>query len=191
MAARKRVLRRELRAALDGLSAQARAQASGQIVSQLRVLARFSESLAVALYAPLPGEVDVGPLLAERWSRGAPVWLPRMREDGGLDFVAVRSAGELSPTRYGVREPAPGLAATPLRELRLLVIPGLGFDRRGVRLGRGGGFYDRSVGGVPIGARPRTVGVAFACQRVDELPAAAHDLRVDTVLTEHGTLDPR
>ncbi len=114
-----------------------------------------------------------------------------MRPDGALDFVAVRSPTELVRARHGVREPAPELASTPLGELEVLVVPGLAFDRSGVRLGRGGGYYDRSLGGASVDTRPRTVGVAFACQCVDELPTATHDLRVDTIVTEHGVEDPR
>ncbi len=180
-----------MRGALELLPAATRARASLQIVSQLVALKAFSEAEAIALYAPLPGEVDVGELLRARFAEGAPLWLPRMRADGALDFVAVGSMGELRQVRHGIREPRPDLPATPIAELDLLVLPGLAFDRRGVRLGRGGGFYDRSLGGASRDSRPRLVGVAFGCQRVERLPAAPHDLRVDTLVTEHGAEDSR
>ncbi|MCA9516375.1 MAG: hypothetical protein KC635_15645 [Myxococcales bacterium] len=81
------------------------------------------------------------------------------------------------------RSPA---AVAPLAALAALVVPGLAFDAAGGRLGQGGGFYDRLLGG--LATRPRLVGLAFAAQVVPSVPREAHDVLMDTVVTEGGPL---
>lgn len=181
-----------MRAALSALEPSERAALSVRVTARLSALPIFSGASSVALYASLPDEVATKALLVARWSRGEPVWLPRMRADGALDFVAVRGENGLHSVRYGIREPLPELPATSPTDLDVLVLPGLAFDRGGVRLGRGGGFYDRSFADLDASApRPRAIGIAFSFQLVEELPRLDHDLAVDLLVTEHGVENPR
>ena len=179
-----------MRGRLASLPEAQRRSLSAEIEGHLASIDLLDENARTALYVPLAGEVDIAALLAARWQRDLPVWLPRMREDGALDFVAVRDPSQLRTARHGIRQPRAELAATPLPELEAVVLPGLAFDEVGVRLGRGGGYYDRSLASHPPG-RPHRIGVAFAFQILEALPRAPHDLRVDTLITEHGARDPR
>ena len=85
-----------------------------------------------------------------------------------LSFRAVRSEAELEPGRLGVREPQDAAELVPVAHIDLFVVPGLGFTPDGLRLGRGGGYYDATLKAGSPGSRP--VGLAFTDQIVDELP---------------------
>ncbi len=95
---------------------------------------------------------------------------------------------DLEARRYGVPEPRSGMPIEP-GELRAVLVPGLGFDRSGARLGRGAGFYDRYLPGI----RPETlvIGVCFEVQVVERVPTEGHDRLVDTLVTERGWTECR
>lgn len=93
------------------------------------------------------------------------------------------TGGVMEAGPHGVREPRNG---HPAPAPDLVLVPALAYDRAGFRLGRGGGFYDRWLGGHP---GVKTLGLAFACQVVENLPREEHDIRVDAVLTEDGLLN--
>ena len=103
----------------------------------------------------------------------------------GLDFVAVQAMSDLAPGRFGLREPRG--TPVPADAMTLFVVPGVGFDRTGRRLGQGGGYYDR----VLAACKRPAVGLAFSVQVVDELPVEPHDHPIDWLVTEHGALRTR
>jgi 5-formyltetrahydrofolate cyclo-ligase len=91
---------------------------------------------------------------------------------------------------WDIREPVPALcAAVEVGSLDFALVPGLGFDSRGGRLGYGGGFYDRLLGRLPA-ASPR-VAATFSAQLLDAVPMAPYDQYVDLIVTEHGSLPAR
>ncbi|MDO4629741.1 MAG: 5-formyltetrahydrofolate cyclo-ligase [Planctomycetia bacterium] len=117
--------------------------------------------------------------------------VPLCLENGGLKLVEIRSRSELVPGAYGILEPCASVAEMSERnciapEIDLAVIPGIAFDARGRRLGQGGGYYDRLL---PC-LRPEvpTIGLAFECQIVPEIPCEAHDSGVKYLITEARTL---
>ena len=103
-----------------------------------------------------------------------------------LEFVPLARWEDLRPGPLGIREPLAGPAEPPLHADDLVLVPGLGFDRRGRRLGRGGGFYDRRF--PPGEPAPTLLGFVFSAQLVDEVPTGAHDRWMDGILTEQGLL---
>lgn len=147
----------------------------------------------VVLYAALPGEVDTTLLLEDAWAAGRRVLLPRCRREssGHMDFVPCTGFRELIPGSFRVPEPLPEISAVPWDEERLspdvMVVPGIGFDRRGRRLGYGGGYYDRALAH-PALARVLTVGLAFTWQLVEAVPAGSWDRPVRALCTEEGFL---
>lgn len=152
----------------------------GALVSCIDAWLRDHPELrTIAIFAALPGEPDLLPLLALHPSRR---WVfPRVVGDG-LCFHLVREpGGELVKGAFGVREPADELEVVDPREIDAFLCPGLAFDRHGGRLGRGRGFYDRAL----ATARPGAVriGVAFDHQLIDEVPTADHDIRMDEILS--------
>ena len=97
----------------------------------------------------------------------------------------IRIAAELQSGAYGIQ--VPGHAAEPVSP-DLLLVPMLAFDRRGHRLGYGGGFYDRTIAQLRTLKEIVTVGLAFSGQVRDDLPAEAHDMRLDWIVTESAAL---
>lgn len=183
--AQKRALRSELIAARARLSQEERAQRSLEVAERLDALELLAGARAVALYASLGTEVDSAPLARRLQSRGLRVLYPRTSPgDRRLDFCAC-SAGDLQRGPLGAFEPPPGARAAALDEIDLVVLPGVGFSLDGLRLGRGGGYYDFTL---KLAPRARRVGVGFELQLLPTLPRAPHDVPLDAVVTEARTL---
>ncbi len=181
--ANKDLARRRLRVARRGLSAQERARAQAAISAALLALA--PRPTLVAAYAPAGREVDVTPALAAWASRGVALAFPRVT---GVELTWYEAPlSSLRPGYRGIREPPPSAPVVALEAAELVLVPGLGFTRRGARLGQGGGFYDRALArvGRAEGSVP-TVGIAFAAQVVPWLPVAPHDQPVERVLTDRA-----
>ncbi len=150
------------------------------------VLAEFAEDLPlppgalVGGYHAHNGEADPALLLARLVELGWAIALPRVTaKDAALDFHHVPDGEVLEPGSFGIPEP---LADWPRAVPGMLLVPLLAFDRRGHRLGYGGGFYDRTLAALNVPA----IGIAYAGQEVASLPAEPHDRRLDGILTEQG-----
>jgi len=145
----------------------------------------------IAVYAALPDELDTAPLIALAQERGCRLYLPRIdrrRASRAMRFVEMR--GPLRPNRLGIGEPATA-ATIGARWLDVVFLPLVGFDRRGVRLGTGGGYYDRAFAfrrWRSAWYAPRLVGLAYGFQQLEHITAAAHDVLMDAVVTEEGII---
>jgi 5-formyltetrahydrofolate cyclo-ligase len=133
----------------------------------------------IAGYAPLSDEIDPGRLLSRLEACSFRIALPRM-EGARLAFCRHRSGDALKRHAFGVLEPLPD---APILRPDLILVPLLGFDARGNRLGYGKGYYDRAAAEFPEAFR---LGLAFAAQQVRRLPQNAQDRPLDAVLTERG-----
>ena len=136
-------------------------------------------------------EVDMRELLGAALREGKRCYLPVMRPGRRLWFVRYRGAESLALNAYGVMEPTSRDAREkiPLTLLDLVCVPLAGFDRKGTRLGLGGGYYDRSFSflrGTP--GKPRLVGVGFACQELEHIERAAWDIPLVGMITEKEEL---
>lgn len=170
-----------MRTRLASIPARQR-EAAGRTVAERLVRAGELAGIArVACYAALPDELPTEAVLAYLWGAGRRAYLPRIH-GARLEFAPVASEAELETGRWGIREPDRRCGAEPLGLGDLVLVPGLAFDRCGRRLGRGGGYYDRTF--PPDALAPRLVGVAFDCQLVPALPEEPHDRRVAAVVTE-------
>jgi 5-formyltetrahydrofolate cyclo-ligase len=159
-----------------------RATAAAAVATTL--LRRLAAVRAFAAYVPEETEPGYGRLPAAYTQLGARVLLPVVPPSGSELAWAV-DTGRLTPGRHGVLEPmGPRLGPTAIGTADVVVLPALGVDRRGVRLGRGGGYYDRAL----LHVRPDAVLVAvvFDDEFVDELPVEPHDRRVTAVVTPSG-----
>lgn len=183
-------LRARLRARRDALPAAARA-AWSEHFAELGAPAlreRCGAGTIVAAYWPLRGEADPRPLARALQAAGASLALPVVA--GEAMCFRAWSGGErdLEPAGFGALGPG---ASAPVVLPTLVLVPLLGFDATGHRLGWGKGYYDRFLAGAGAGtARPLAVGIAFACQQVAAIPSEPHDVRLDAVLTEQGLLVP-
>ncbi len=147
-------------------------------------LPAFRRASTVCCYVALPYEVQTRRLIEDMLARGKRVVVPVMQtRTRRLRLSELRDPStELAPGPFGVWEPHPrARRPMPIRDVELVLVPGLAFDRRGHRLGHGHGYYDRFLARLPRSAS--TVGLAFACQVLDRLPAASHDHTVRAVLT--------
>ncbi len=141
----------------------------------------------VACFHAIPGEPDLKTAILELEQDGSEVAFPAIAGDG-LHFYKVenieKSTDHWTDGPYGLREPNPKLAhEVPLSQLDTVLVPGLAFDRKGGRLGRGKGFYDRALQNF----KGTKVGVAFSQQlSKEELPMESHDIRMDVIITELG-----
>jgi 5-formyltetrahydrofolate cyclo-ligase len=186
----KAALRVRLREARRTLSAEQRALAAAGLAHQVGTSRLFRTSRRVAAYFSADGEIDPAPILARARAMGKRCYLPvlsRLSWDR-LWFAPAASGTQLRPNRFGILEPvvtARELVRAP--ELDLILLPLVGFDAAGNRLGMGGGFYDKSL--AYLGTRthwrkPHLVGLAYECQRVARLPAAAWDIPLTAIATE-------
>ena len=149
-----------------------------------RWLAARPELRTVALYAALANEVDLMPLPA--WDPNRRWVFPRVCGNE-LVWHEVRDVvNDLVPGSFGIREPSPALPRVPLDAVDVFLCPGLAFDARGGRLGRGRGFYDRML----ANARPDAikVGVCHPIQRVADTFPQVHDVAMDAVITGEDLL---
>ena len=179
--------RREFSARRAALTPGDRLAAADAVARHLGAQSNLRQSGYVGGYWAVNGEL---PLHAVQL-RLAPgqVWcLPMVQPDGGLRFAPWRAGDPLQPNRYGIPEPVLATKSTLApEELQWALLPLLGFDRSGTRLGMGGGYYDRAFGfrresEVP----PRLVGVGYGFQELPHLAAEPWDVALDAVVTEHG-----
>ena len=177
--------RRRAAAARDGAEA-------GFAHHLARVLAE-TNAPDVAAFLPLPGEPPLLPALAGAHERGHRVWLPAVEPGRRLSWVRWRPGTPLAPgTLPGLLEPTGPRHGTGVFDaVGLLVVPVVAVDRDGVRLGFGGGYYDRFL---PLltaaGHHPRIMACCFADEVLPAgtVPREPHDAVLDTVLTEHGVV---
>ena len=177
-------VRQGLLAARNALSASERAAADAALIQRLdpiMIQAQKQRSIprsepVVGVYWPIRGEPDLSAWYAQARQRGWRLALPRTRPNQPLEFGLWQSSSHLVRGPLQIPLPEPFIAVEP----DLLVIPCLGFDDRGWRLGYGGGFYDRTLAARPIPA----IGVARACGQIGELVPEDHDVALDTIVTE-------
>ena len=174
-------LREQIRARLKSISAVARATASVGLCARLREQRVWSAAKSVLFFAPLPDEPDLWPLLVAAIAAGKTVALPAFIPGTNL-YTARRiidPVRDIIAGQFGIREPVAACAEVPLNRLDLVLVPGVAFDARGSRLGRGKGFYDRLLADV----RGTKCGVAFEEQIVDAVPVGPLDIRLNCILT--------
>jgi len=177
----KKTLRRQLQAERQSLID--RHQRSMHLQEVLRVWLLARTDTAIGAYWPIKGEFDALPALF-RWSEadakrriGLPVVDKATRQ---LSFQVWYPGCEMEDDAYGIPKPK----GTPVFQPTLLLVPCVGYGPRGVRLGYGGGFYDRTL--ATLEPRPTTVGLAYSQGFLPWLQAEPHDVPLDTVLTDEG-----
>jgi 5-formyltetrahydrofolate cyclo-ligase len=135
----------------------------------------------VSGFWPMGQEIDIRPLLLALHGRGHSIVLPETPKRGNpLIFRLWYPGAAMVRERFGTSRPD-GEVRVP----DFFLVPLLAFDRRGYRVGYGAGYYDRTLGGLPGRYR---LGVAYAAQELDEVPAGAYDERLDAVATERGVI---
>jgi 5-formyltetrahydrofolate cyclo-ligase len=192
-----RATRRRLRELRLALTPRQRAAAERSIRATLERLGVFRRGGHVALYLPMPGEVDLRPCLAVAKRHGTRVYVPRIvsHRRRRMLFAPWTDGGSRRTNAFGIVEPGSAAGSRPVIGLDAVVLPLVGFDLDGNRLGMGAGYYDRALrrrrDRGAAWRRPRLIGVAYACQQVPAIPASPWDVPLDLVVTERGIIVPR
>ncbi len=180
VAASKHALRTQVRRVRKELAPEEVRSASARIQRRVADLAAFKTARVVGCYVALPHEVQTAKLMEKAWASGKKVCVPARETQGGDYRMAWLERGEAT-ARGSYRIPQPAeFRPAPVRDIDLVIVPAVAFDRRGRRLGHGGGHYDRLL----AGCRGLKVGLAFEVQIVDSIPTEHLDIPVDLVVTE-------
>ncbi len=180
----KRTLRAEARERLRVFTHEEGARAGRAIARRVWTLPEMREAKRILLYASTPGEVPTDEIAAEARQRGLDVTYPRCAPSGpAMTLHDVAGPDQLKAGgRYGLREPVAGCRAVTLQEVDVVLLPGLGWDRFGGRLGRGAGFYDRLLAEPGWGGF--RCGLFFAAQEFPRIPVDPWDVPLHAVVTE-------
>lgn len=181
--AAKLALRDQLLTARGRLPVAVLAQRAHAVSDRLMATGEVRRAATVAAYVSVGWEPGTGVLLDALAAAGTRVLLPLLQPDNDLDWAVYDGPEALAAARRGLLEPVgPALGRDAVAGADVVLVPGLAVDSTGLRLGRGGGSYDRALGRVPVGT--------FTCvvlnddELLDAVPAAGHDRRVSAAVTE-------
>jgi 5-formyltetrahydrofolate cyclo-ligase len=187
------VLRSQLRARRAALTPTERIIASQALVESLEKIPEFLTDQRIGGYWAIAGELPLAALIQGLRARGQNYYLPVVGDDRRLEFAAWQPGGAIAMNRHGIPEPVCGASERIAPEqLDVVLLPLLGFDRSGHRLGFGGGYYDRSFEFLrersAIG-RPVLVGIGYAVQEIAAIDAMPWDVRLDYIATDQELID--
>ncbi len=179
----KKQLRLDALARRDALSVEFRIDASLGMVEAAGALALEHGGVASGFW-PMRSEADIRPLMFKLRERGARLALPAILDKVTIVFRELVRGAQMIDMGFGTVGPGP---EAEVLDPALMLVPLAAFDGRGHRIGYGAGYYDRAIARlIGRGLRPRLVGAAFDCQRVEAVPDEAHDVVLDAILTESG-----
>jgi 5-formyltetrahydrofolate cyclo-ligase len=160
---------------------------SKQICAKFMALPEYAAAKTVMFYIDVRSEVRTRHNLPDALASGKKIIVPWCNEAGELELFHLANMDELSIGMYKILEPKPDLRKLPEkvvgpRDLDIVMVPGVAFDKRGARMGHGKGYYDKLL----QHARPECplIALAFECQFFPEIPTARHDIFMDKIITE-------
>jgi 5-formyltetrahydrofolate cyclo-ligase len=175
----KQQLRQTCKQSRSQISENAQGAASASICVQIENWLHFQQAQIILAYLPIKGEVDLTSLLHDHTGK---VWAaPRIKPGGLMDFHKYDPV-RLTSHSFGMLEPDRDCPIIAPEQVQLALVPGLAFDRKGWRLGYGGGFYDRFLANY----RGITAGIAYQALLLDNIPHASHDIPMQYLITEAG-----
>lgn len=181
---RKAELRNQKLALRDSLPTAARIEGSLAMAEHAGDIIAFEPGAIISGFWPIRSEADIRPLMARLAERGARLCLPVILDRETIVFRELVRGAPLVKTGFGTTGPGPEAAVL---DPEILLVPLSAFDAGGHRIGYGAGHYDRAIDRLRAkGLSPRLIGIAFDCQEVAAVPAEAHDVALDAVLTESG-----
>lgn len=186
-------LRQQLRDRRNALTSPEQAHASQGLLRKLMSMRLFMRSQHIALYWAMDGEINVAIVAEQLWKMGKHCYLPVLhpQQPRQLWFVKYLPNSPLKPNRFKIPEPDYRSGQKlPAQLLDIVLLPLVGFDASGARLGMGGGFYDSTFAFKQRSPKikPWLIGVAHACQQVDKLVTAEWDIPLHAVVTDKEVL---
>jgi 5-formyltetrahydrofolate cyclo-ligase len=190
--AQRRELRQSLAERRKALAPAERIAAAQGLRRSLEQLPEYLTDARVAGYWATQGELPLNLVIPPLAQRGQQFLLPVVSKGQTLKFAPWRAGEDVQPNRYGIPEPTDTSELFEPFQIDLVLVPLLGFDRRGHRLGYGGGYYDRSFAFLNDQVRPTEpllVGIAYAFQELPQLDEADWDVPLDFIATERELID--
>ena len=182
----KEQIREEIRNKRENISVIQAAELSARISEKALALPEYKNAQTVLGYASLIGEVRTEALNARVIADGKRLLLPKVVQNGRMEAVEVKDLSALRPGKMRIPEVENGVAADPAG-ISLVFVPGIAFDKKGGRIGFGGGYYDKYL----PGTKALRIALAFEMQIVEDTFTLAHDQRMDMLITEERVYDFR
>ena len=176
----KHEIRKAVKAVKKLLTPEQRTEAAARAMAAVEALPQFQQAEHVLVYHSLPDELSTIAFI-ERWAERKYLYLPRVNGDD-LDILAYDPA-QLATGAFNISEPTGGELVDAER-IELVIVPAVAYDRRGNRIGRGKGYYDRLL----RRTHALKVGVAYQCQICDDFTPDEFDIPVDVVITDQGVI---
>jgi len=180
--------RHQLRSKRRALSPQLQLDHGRRVASQIARSGLLLYAQHIALYRQQDGEISTHAIVSQLRRNGRSLYLPRIRSDQHLQFSRWHATSVLIKNSYGI--PESRRRPRSLYSLDAILLPIVGYDGRGNRLGMGGGYYDRTLAQLPANQRPLLLGLAHDCQALDEIEPEAWDIALDAIATESGIIYP-
>ena len=186
-------LRKALRQARRLLDSKAQDHAEKRVLSHLLSLRTVREASSIACYLHADGELNTDQIIKYLQTAGKEIYLPRLvgkTADKAMEFERFEGHGTLIKNRFGIREPSRCHKPQDPALFDLVLMPVVGFDLEGNRLGMGGGYYDRSFSfcNDTHQRRPALIGLAHHFQACTRIPSEPWDISLDAVVTDHEAL---
>lgn len=176
----KQQLRQQVKQLKQTISSEQRVALSQNICSAIEKLPGFETVLRILLYHALPDEVDTG-LMLSRWSKKKQLYLPIVNGDNLI--VSPYDPRFLKQGAFGIWEPGNTRETDP-GSIDWIIVPGVAFDKKLNRLGRGKGYYDKLL----AQSSATKIGICYELQLFDEIPAEPHDIKMDFIITENNII---
>ena len=174
---------RRNRAAIDATTAHHAAEQAAQHLARTPWLRRAQH---IAAYLDYGSELQTSSLIDYLLACGKQIYVPRIGANNRMRFLRLDDRTPLRCNRYGITEPAGSRPIRSLRQMDVVLLPLLGFDHHGARLGTGGGYYDRALAFPRAFRKPLLVGYGYELQKVESIPTESWDIRLDAMVTEQG-----
>jgi len=185
-AAQKASIRKHLRRLRQQVPRAERSLAARLTAQKLLRLRRVQRARSIAVYLSTRHELATAPLIEGLLKADARVFAPCVRHDQRMVFAPLRQQRKLRADAMGMRTPLARRPQCSARQLDLIVMPLVGFDLHGNRIGMGAGYYDRALQFRRIGKRPWLIGYAYRQQQIGELAAESWDVKLDAVALASG-----
>ena len=186
--AAKHAARQRARLARNAIEASERRAASHELSHTILTLPELIGIGTLLTYSALPNEADPAPAAWRLRRNGVLVAYPRIEAPGVLGLHVVKHELDLVPGPFGLAEPTAAAPRMAHESVDVVFVPGIAFDLSGLRLGYGGGYYDRLLPSLRRDCL--RIGIAFDSQILDEIPAEEHDERVDLIVTDARVIRP-
>jgi 5-formyltetrahydrofolate cyclo-ligase len=186
----KKAIREEVLKRRDGIPPDVKKRKDALVKQRLFTLPEFINAKAVSFYASFRSEVETLSMIKESLEMGKRVVLPKVdKERRRLNLYEIKDINELSSGYMGIPEPSlPNERLVNLNNIDLFIIPGVGFDYSGNRLGYGAGYYDKLLSEIinpqPLTPKPFLTALAYEEQLIDSIPSEMHDVKVDMIITD-------